>query len=183
VDFTRRSGTQGRSRRTLSGLRLLMAGCAASSIGLGLATLGGGSSGAASSTLVLRYYQTQTLLRFLNASNIVIQGYPPLGGHVIEDDVDFVGDKSHHAKKWTVSDHLFCTVVTAPATANCSYVFAAGGSIIYMDNLSENLSSSATPPIPIDGGTGTFAGHSGSALITSIGNTNNSNVVITLHKG
>jgi hypothetical protein len=52
-----------------------------------------------------------------------------------------------------------------------------------MDNLSENLAASTTPAIPIDGGTGKFAGYSGSALITSIGNTNNSNVVITLHKG
>jgi hypothetical protein len=183
VIYTRRSGAQGRSRRPLGGLRLLMAGCAASSIGLAMATFCGSSSGAASSTLVLHYYQTQSLLKFLNASNVVIQGYPPLGGHVIEDDVDYVGDKSHHAKTWTVSDHLFCTVVTAPATASCSYVFAAGDSIIYMDNLSENLASSTTPAIPIDGGTGKFAGYSGSALITSIGNTNNSNVVITLHRG
>jgi hypothetical protein len=183
VNHTRRSGDQGPYRRPLNGLRLLMVGCVAGPIGLAVATFAGDSSGAASSTLVLHYYQTQTLLKFLNASNVVIQGYPPLGGHVIEDDVDYVGDKSHHAKKWTVSDHLFCTVVTAPATANCSYVFAGGSSIIYMDNLSEDLASSATPAIPIDGGTGKFAGYSGSALITSIGNTNNSNVVITLHKG
>jgi len=183
VNHTRTSGNPVRFRRPLIGLRLLMAGCVAGPLGLAIATFAGDSSGAASSTLVLHYYQTQTLLKFLNTSNAVIQGYPPLGGHVIEDDVDYVGDKSHHAKKWTVSDHLFCTVVTAPATANCSYVFAGGSSIIYMDNLSENLAASTTPAIPIDGGTGKFAGYSGSALITSIGNTNNSNVVITLHKG
>jgi hypothetical protein len=160
-----------------------MVGCAAGSIWLGIATLGGGTSGAASSTIVLHYYQTQTLLRFLNASNVVIQGYPPLGGHVIEDDVDYVGDKAHHAKKWTVSDHLYCTVVTAPATATCFTVFVTGGSMMYMDNITASLSSSSSPAIPVDGGTGKFAGYTGSTLITGIGNTNNSNVVITLHKG
>jgi hypothetical protein len=158
-----------------------MVGCTAGAISLGSQAFSDGPAGAAS-TVVLHYFQKQTTLTFFNASGAAIQGYPPLDGHVKEDDVDYVGNHSHHAKQWTVSDHLFCTVVSAPASGDCFSEFAVGGALIYLDNFTVNLAA-PSGAISVDGGTGKFAGYTGSATITSIGNTNNSNVVITLHKG
>lgn len=120
-------------------------------------------------------------MTFTNASNTVIQGYPPVGGHVVEDDVDYVGNHAHHAAQATMTDHLFCTVVTAPATATCSFEFATGNSLLYADGISVNLAASVGT-IPLSGGTGKFAGDAGSAASRPVGNGNNSDIVLTLHK-
>jgi hypothetical protein len=53
--------------------------------------------------------------------------------------------------------------------------------LIYADNFATNLAGNDYT-IPVNGGTGRFAGYSGSVTETTIGNTNDSNVVITLHK-
>jgi hypothetical protein len=160
--------------------RALLTGCAASTILLSALALSSGAAGASTSPTVLHFFQKQTALTFYNASGQVIQGYPPVGGHVRQDDVDYVGNHSHHAKHWSVSDHLYCNVVSAPATADCFGEFATGGSLIYSDNLTVNLANSGT--LAIDGGTGNYAGDSGTYSSTTIGNSNNSDVVLTLHK-
>jgi hypothetical protein len=180
--FTKGSRASKGSPRWRPVTRALLAGCAAGSISLSAQAFGGGAAGAASSSVVLHYFQKQAALTFYNASGVVIQGYPPVGGHVKEDDLDYVGDHSHHAKAWTVSDHLFCTVVTAPAMADCFMEFAVGGSLIYTDNLTANLAGNV-PTTPVDGGTGKFAGFTGTVTTTAIGNSNNSDLVVTLHKG
>jgi hypothetical protein len=161
--------------------RALLSGCAASTILLGALALSSGAAGASTSPTSLHFFQKETTLTFYNASGQVIQGYPPVGGHVREDDVDYVGNHSHHAKHWSATDHLYCNVVSAPATADCFTEFATGGSLIYADNLSVNLANSGT--LAIDGGTGNYAGYSGTYSSTTIGSSNNSDAVLTLHKG
>ena len=147
---------------------------------LGALALSSGAARASPSPTILHRFQKQATLTFYNASDQVIQGYPPVGGHVREDDVDYVGNHSHHAKRSSVTDHLYCNVVSAPATADCFAEFATGGSLIYADNLSVNL---ANPGIlAIDGGTGNYAGYSGTYSSTTIGSSNNSDIVLTLHK-
>jgi hypothetical protein len=162
-------------------MRTLVAGCAAGSLMLGVQAFSGEMAEAASATMVLHYYQVQTDLTFFNASNVAIHHYPPLGGHVKEDDVDYVGSQASHGATSTVSDHLFCTVVSMPANARCFAVFAAGDGLIYADNFATNLAAN-NGTIRVDGGTGRFAGYTGSLTDTTIGNTNNSVVVITLSK-
>jgi hypothetical protein len=161
--------------------RLLLAGCASSAVLLGGLVLSSGTAEASAPPKVLHFFQKQSTLSFSNASGQVIQGYPPLGGHVTENDVDYVGNHLHHAKKSSVTDHLYCTVVSAPATANCSFEFATGGSLIYGDNVTVNLASGAGT-LTIDGGTGEYAGYSGTVASTTVGNSNNSDLVMTLHK-
>jgi hypothetical protein len=179
MDLFRQSDVAARSTRRP--IRLLLGGCALSAIPLGTAVLGGGQAGASSSPKALHYFQKESVLTFTNASGDVIQGYPPVGGHVLENDVDYVGNHTHHATQPTMTDHLFCTVVTAPATANCSFVFGAGDSLLYADGISVNLASSAGT-IPISGGTGRFTGDAGTAVSTPVGNSNNGDIVLTLHK-
>jgi hypothetical protein len=161
--------------------RVVLAGCAASTILLSALALSGGAASASTSSTVLHFFQKQTTLTFYNASGQVIQGYPPVGGHVREDDVDYLGNHSHHAKRWSVTDHLYCNVVSAPATADCFAEFATGDSLIYADNLTVNLASSSGT-LAIDGGTGRYAGYSGTYSSATVGSSNNSDVVLTLHK-
>ncbi|HEY1832331.1 MAG TPA: hypothetical protein VGG38_18995 [Acidimicrobiales bacterium] len=161
--------------------RLLLAGCASSTVLLGGLALSSGTAEASTPPTVLHFFQKELTLTFSNASGQVIQGYPPVGGHVTENDVDYVGNHSHHAKKWSVTDHLFCNVVSAPATASCFLEFATGGSLIYEDNVTVNLAS-GSGPLTIDGGTGEYAGYTGAVSSTTVGNTNNSDLVLTLHK-
>jgi hypothetical protein len=163
------------------GMRAVMVGCAAAAMSVGTLASIGGNAGAASSSVVLHYLQKDISVTFYNASNAVIQGYPPIGGHVSENDADYVGSHSHHAKKSTVSDHLYCTLVASPATADCYSDFSVGGSLLYTDNWTVNLAGNVVS-VPISGGTGKFAGYRGTAKFTNIGNTPYSNVVIAVHK-
>jgi hypothetical protein len=169
------------------GLTVGIAVAFAGSLGLGagvtaVSQAAAAASGHSSSPTVIHLYQVQSSQTFYNASDAVIQGYPPVGGHVKFDDVDYVGNHSHHAKAWTVTDHTFCNIVAAPATANCFYEFASGDSLIYVDNFTTNLASSATSDsFHIDGGTGRYAAYSGTVAATAVGN--NSDLVLTLHKG
>ena len=179
--LNRKSPAATSSTKLGQAMKLLVAGCAAGTLCLGAQAFMAESAGATPSTMVLHYFQVQTALNFYNAVNVVIHHYPPLGGHVREDDVDYVGDQAHHAATWTVSDHLFCTVVSMPATARCFGQFAIGGALIYADNFTVNLAAN-DGAIPVDGGTGNFAGYTGSITETSIGNTNDSDLIITLRK-
>ena len=163
-------------------VRLLVAGCALGALPLGAFVCASGGAPAGASPPPLHVFQKESVLTFMNAADDVIQGYPPVGGHVLENDVDYVGNHSHHAKRPTMTDHVFCTVVTAPATADCSFVFATGDSLLYSDADSVNLAGGGPASIPLNGGTGTFAGDSGTAVSTTIGNSNNSDVVLTLHR-
>ena len=180
--LNRKSTAARSSTRLGQAMKLLIAGCASGTLSLSAQAFMAESAGANPATMVLHYFQVQTALNFYNAANAVIHHYPPLGGHVREDDVDYVGDQAHHAAKWTVSDHLFCTVVSLPATARCFGQFAIGDALIYADNFTINLGPASDGAISVDGGTANFAGYTGSITETSIGNTNDSDVVITLQK-
>jgi hypothetical protein len=62
-------------------------------------------------------------------------------------------------------------------------VFAAGDGLIYADNFATSLAADSGT-IRVDGGTGSFASYTGSLTDTTFGNTNTNDsvVVITLHK-
>jgi hypothetical protein len=169
------------SPRRRLGLRAVMVGCAAASISVGALTSIGGNAGAAPASVTLHYFQKETAMTVYNAANEVIQGYPPVGGHLRQDDVDYVGSHSHHARNWTVSDHAYCTVVSSPATADCFTEFAVGGSLLYVDNVTLNLEASFLSA-PVSGGTGKFAGYKGTLKIADVGETDNSDLTISLHK-
>jgi hypothetical protein len=171
----------GSNRGTRRPSLLLLALCTLVVLPLGYGAVGDGAAEASSDQAPLHYFQKESVLTFTNGSDTVIQGYPPVGGHVLEDDVDYVGTHAHHAAQPTMTDHLFCTVVTAPATATCSFEFATGDSLLYADGISVNLASSVGT-IPLSGGTGKFSGDSGSAASSPVGNSNNSDIVLTLHK-
>lgn len=179
--LNRKSTATKRSVKIGKVMGALVAGCAASSLALAAQASSGEIASAAPSTMVLHYFQLQTSLNFYNASDVLVHGYPPLGGHVREDDIDYVGDNTSHAATWTASDHLFCTVVKMPPTGQCFGQFAVGGSIIYADDFTLPLGPGGSV-VHVDGGTGQFEGYTGTITETPIGKTNDSDVVISLHK-
>jgi hypothetical protein len=179
---TKNSGATKEGRRRGRVVTTAVAGAMTAVVALGAQTLGASVVAAASSSSTLHYFQKTVSLKFTNPDNKVIQGYPPVGGHVLENDVDYVGTHSHHAKDWTASDHLFCTVVTAPATADCFAQFAIGSSLIYADNFSVNLASSGLGNVPFVGGPGKYAGDTVKAASTDVPKSNNSDIILTLHK-
>jgi hypothetical protein len=158
-----------------------IAGCAVNALSLAGLALIGAPAGAASAS-ALHLFQKAGAPVFTNATNQVLQGYPTIGGHVTENDVDYLGTAKRHASHPTATDHLFCTVVTAPATADCYISFAVGTSLLYVDDASIDLASSFGT-ITITGGTGKYAGYTGTIVSTTVGKTTNANLVLTLDKG
>src|ERR1700677_2149385 len=87
--LNRKSTATKRSVKIGKVMGALVAGCAASSLALAAQASSGEIASAAPSTMVLHYFQLQTSLNFYNASDVLVHGYPPLGGHVREDDIDY----------------------------------------------------------------------------------------------
>ena len=109
---------------------------------------------------------------------------PAAGDTLFATDDLYPGTSSHHAKNWTASSLLFCTVTKVVSStdipADCLGVIAFGGSTI-VSHSTQNLGSTAASSVyPITGGTGRYLGAKGSVKTTSIGNTNTSNGVITI---
>lgn len=137
------------------------------------------SAGAAPSTL--HYFQKSTFEAITTATGTPLAAdATPAAGDVLEDsDLDYVGTHAHHAKNWTASDHLVCSITNSTGGATCFGEFAVGGSLLFADGVSVNFSGT-TDRVPITGGTGAYQGVTGTVTSTEVGSTNNANVTITL---
>jgi hypothetical protein len=91
-------------------------------------------------------------------------------------DLDYVGHAAHHAKRWTVSDHLSCTF-TATAAATCDAEIAVGGSLLLGTDVPVQFSAGPII-IKLNGGTGVFKGAHGTVTVVSVGN--NANLTVKL---
>ena len=104
----------------------------------------------------------------------------PAAGDVVEDsDLDYVGSHTHHAKTWTASDHLVCSLTDSTGTATCFGEFAIGGSLLFADGVTVNFGGTSDS-VSITGGTGAYRGVTGTVTSKEVGNTDNSDVTITL---
>jgi len=148
---------------------------------VGLVLAGGPTNaGAAGSTL---HFFSKSTLQTITDSNgkPVPSSAAPAAGDVLEStDLDYVGSHTHHAKNWTASDHLVCSLTNSSGAAICFGQFAVGGSLIYADGVSVNLEGTSTS-VQITGGTGAYQNITGGTVMSKeVGNTNNSDVTITL---
>ncbi|HEY2604060.1 MAG TPA: hypothetical protein VGI67_21055 [Thermoleophilaceae bacterium] len=136
-----------------------------------------------------RFFSKQTSQQFLDPSGKPItdpNAQPVAGDQFISTDLDYVGNHKHHAKHWTVTDHLACTITSTTPTgalALCNGQFAIGGSLLIAENenVTFNFASASTTVVPVNAGTGKFRHAKGTVRSTDIGNSNNSDVVIKLH--
>jgi hypothetical protein len=107
----------------------------------------------------------------------------PAAGDTLEvTNRDFVGNHKHHAKRFTVTDHLRCTFTSA-SEAVCNGQFAIGGSMLLAENATVKLDfTTPTVVVPITGGTGVYEHAKGTVTSNNIGNTGNADVTISLHR-
>ena len=163
--------------------RTLSAGCAVGSILLSTLALSGTTAGAAapsSTTDVIHLFARYGPTSFTSASGQTLATPPQTfaAGDVIESsDTDYVGSHAHHAKVSTASDHEMC-IFSGPMSATCYGEVAMGGSMILAEFA---LEMSPQFSAPIDGGTGSFEGATGSVHFVDLTpNAVNSNSDITL---
>jgi len=85
----------------------------------GLSLAGGSSAAAAPSTL--HFFQRSTLYAIVSATGTPLPAEAtPAAGDVLEDsDLDYVGNHSHHARNWTASDHVVCSLTNSTGGATC----------------------------------------------------------------
>jgi hypothetical protein len=135
----------------------------------------------------LHFFQKPESQLFLDPSGNPItnpNAPPAVGDQFIFSDRDYVGNKKHHAKHWTATDHLQCTVTSVSSTGAaglCNGQIAIGGSMLLAENVKLDLSDSGTTTVPITGGTGKFIHMKGTARSVGIGKTNDSEFTIELH--
>ncbi|MEY9938268.1 hypothetical protein [Streptacidiphilus sp. MAP5-3] len=112
---------------------------------------------------------------------------PTLGSYVVSTDTDYLGNHTSHGSTAVGTDHLYCLITKAPATATCSAQIAmADGSMLISDNSTQNLATSqnSTAPMtfPITSGTGRLAGAHGTVTVTPIANSSNADFTVTYTK-
>jgi hypothetical protein len=137
----------------------------------------------AGKTVVFRFYSVTASFTYTTAAGKVLAQPPktPAAGDRLDiTDLDYKGDHTHHAKRWTVSDHTQCVFGATPGDAPTCYGQAAIGD--------GELLLFTTPGGPggggktvVSGGTGRFAGATGTVEMSEIGDTNNADIVVTAH--
>jgi hypothetical protein len=174
-------GSRGIVRGTVVGAAAaLCVGCLASN---GLA--GAATTSRTSSAQVLRFFSQSQTMTFSTAAGKPFspsKANPPRPGDEIEStDLDYAGNHSNHAGRWTASDHLLCIIGTRGSPV-CHAQIAIGGSMILLRGLATR-SSNAT--FVVTGGTGRFKGVTGtlvSADLSPSSDTSNSDLTIRLQR-
>jgi hypothetical protein len=123
-----------------------------------LVALGVSSAGAAGAhrAQTLRFFSKPVSITVTTADGTVIRKPPypePKPGDVLDvNSLDFVGDHSHHAKRWSISDHVRCEFGTG--APDCESQVAIGGSLLVFHG----------NPGTVVNGTGRYQGATGRVL-------------------
>jgi len=142
----------------------------------------------AGATTALHFYSVAQTSELLDASGQPItnpNAEPAVGDRFDSTDLDYVGTHAHHASRYSASDHLSCTFTSISGnsgTATCDGQIAIGSSMLLADNVQVNLGNNGISSVPLNAGTGVYKGAQGTVSSQGIGNTNNSNLTITLTK-
>jgi hypothetical protein len=134
----------------------------------------------------LRYYQKADANAFYTPDGKAVtdQNSPPkVGDYIVSTDLDYVGDHLHHDPTAVATDHITCLITNVTAsggTGLCDGEFAFGGSMFFADHQTVSFADNSNPVIQLTGGTGKLQGVTGSIKSTSVGNTDDSDVVVSL---
>jgi hypothetical protein len=128
----------------------------------------------------LRFFSQLESAKITDSSGNPVNGAPKVGDVLRVTDRDFVGNHRKHEKRYSATDHLVCTITALPATGVCDGQFAIGGSMLFVEHTTLDVSGS-TLNFPITGGTGRFKGMTGTGVSKNVGNGDDSDVVIRLH--
>jgi hypothetical protein len=161
----------GSSRRSIGAVAVL-----AGLLSLGL------PAASASTKATLQFFQKNTSSTFLGADGNPTQPPsattpPVVGERFVVTDNDYLGNHKKHAKAFTATDHLACTITSATGMATCDGQIAIGGSMLLAQNVTLNLAG-ASSVVPINGGTGKYLHARGTATSVTVGNTANSDFTL-----
>jgi len=123
----------------------LVAACVANLVLAGLVLVGGSASAGAAST-TLHFFQKNTLQMLTDSAGKPVPSSASLaaGDVLVSDDLDYVGNHTHHASGWTATDHLVCSIADSSGDAICFGEFAIGGSLIYADGALVSFSATSS---------------------------------------
>jgi hypothetical protein len=134
--------------------------------------------GAAGKTLVLHYYSETVSFVYRKADGTVLPQPPqtPAVGDQMEiTELGYKGTTKKHAKKWSVSSYTVCVFHSAKGAPTCEGVAALGGNQL----LTFHTAPESDHP-QVVGGTGRYAGATGSVDMTSTTDSS-SDLVITVN--
>jgi hypothetical protein len=124
------------------------------------------------SAATLHLFAKTTRNTFTDPSGHPILGHvppPPAGSILTNTGVEYLGSAKHHARSTSASTNIICFVTKAPK-ALCYGQMAIGGSMLLANRFSTNLAqSNPFASIPINAGTGTFAGAHGTIRTAAVG--------------
>jgi hypothetical protein len=125
-----------------------------------------------SQTKTLRFFDKAGDFRLTSADGTVKQPGPPAAGDILDvSGTLYRGNHTRHARKASGTDHTRC-VFTGPESGSCQGEVAIGGSLILVkSDLGGN-------PFTVYWGTGRFKGITGTGTTTTIGDGNDSDVVL-----
>jgi hypothetical protein len=134
-----------------------------------------GAGYATSRTQTLRFFDKPVSMKLTHADGTVVanpQSVQPQPGDTLDiDSLDYRGNHSHHAKRFTGSTHLRCTFGAGAPT--CESHVAIGNSMLIF----------AGDPGTVTNGTGTYQGATGRVISSKSvpGHANASDIVAKIH--
>jgi hypothetical protein len=173
------SGHRIRVARGLTGLAVV--GLCALAAAATPALAGGSAKPAhkqAGKTITLRYYSAVAGFVYRRADGTVVEQPPrnaAVGDRMEITELAYKGTHANHAKQWSASSYTICVFKSAKGAPTCDGATAIGGHQLLLFR-----TLPGDDPI-VSGGTGRYAGATGGVTTTQIGDTNNSDIVITLH--
>jgi hypothetical protein len=136
-----------------------------------------GNAAGKRTTIVQRFYSHQVSFVFTKADGKIVTGHsqaPPAAGDRIEfTELAYPGNRKHHAKRWTMTSHTIC-IFQAHGGPVCDGQSAVGGDQMLLFHTDDATGTRVT------GGTGRYAHARGKVAMSEIGNTNDSDIVLTL---
>ena len=133
----------------------------------------------AGATVKFRFYSVIATFVYRRADGTVAAQPPrtPAAGDRLEiTENGYNGTHLKHSKKVVSTSHTVCLFKSAKAGPTCDGQGAVGGNQLL-------LFHSPGGGTKVVGGTGRFQGATGSVKATTVGKTNNSDIVITVHLG
>ena len=149
-----------------------------------------GAPGVSSTPQALHYYSVSTAnLQFGPDGKAITDpnAAPSSGDYFVSSDENYTGNHTHHDKTVAGTDHLVC-VLTAfsqsaqTATAICDGGIAFGDSMLVAERQTVQLSNAQSVTVNLTGGTGRYAGVHGTVQSSSLANSDNSDITVTISK-
>ena len=125
----------------------------------------------------MRFYSVIASFVYRNADGTVA-AHPPqkpeAGGQLEIIENAYTGTHKSHSKKIVATSHTVCVFTSAKPEPSCDGQSAVGGNQLLL------FHTPAGSGTVVVGGSGRYLGATGKATATQIGNTNNSDVVVTV---